>query len=236
MERSKTHSPVVSTFQTKRSHFSYSASTLLLGATLALGALLGSSNQTLGAGALPPNSHAFGNSTGEWLKSLIAGSWTIHGQTRGPSPWETRVDTTTGSGTLADPLIFSTTGTKFRKPGDPILDSPIASIVDAADPAQPDSYWGFGNYVTAEVILDGEMIMSEEDCLDYYVPPQIYSPALPNGATAVQGFFYMLHPLKPGVHTLFTRGIVRLPANNLVTGASEFGLEFVWTTTIIVAP
>jgi hypothetical protein len=234
MQKNKTQSPVISIPQATRSHFCYSASTLLLGATLALGALTVSSNQALGAGALPPNSHAFGNSAGEWLKSLTAGSWTIQGKTRVPSHLLNRVDTTTGSGTLADPLILSTTGTDFRKPGDPILVSPIAWLADSSDPIQPDSYWGFGNYTTAEVTLDGETIMSEEDCLDYYVPPQIYSPALPNGGTAVQGFFCMLHPLTPGVHTLFTRGIVRLPANP-VTLEPEFGLEFVWTTTIIVA-
>jgi hypothetical protein len=207
-----------------------------IGAILSLCALLSSARQAAGheATLLPPNSHAFGHSMEDWLKLLHVGGYTIQGKVS--TPWDLGTPTVTGSGTLADPLILAWSTEVTLKPGTAFLFSPISYAPAPPEVVQPDSYWGFGNYTTAEALLDGTMVMSEEDCLDYYLPPQEFNPPLDNSVYAVQGFMCASKPLSVGIHTLVTRGIVLLPPGNLVTGSSEFGLELRTTIKITVQP
>jgi hypothetical protein len=203
--------------------------------TLSAWALIFTSSQAAGDGAsvLPPNSNAFGKSMPEWLRAANVSPFTLEGHVL--LGFQTSVNNVTGSGTIADPLILWQSGEITLKPGTAFVSGPIQYSAIAPEPILPDDYWGFGNYTLGEVILDGQTVISEENCQDYYVPPQVFDPVLPSGVYEAQGFIFACKPLAIGVHTLHMRGTALLPAGNLLTGV-EFGIVFDVTVTITVAP
>ncbi len=218
------------------------ASAIVLGIALAAGALIVPSGHAQsangeGATALPPQSHAFGETAGAWLQDMIAGTEIVQGKPRLPWQIEDEKVSATGSGTFDDPVSISISGNVNRKPGQALLLFPAGYRTTTAYPyVVPDTYWGFGNYVTIEVVLDGKTVVSAEDCADYYVPPQYYDPPLADGTIEVQGFFCILPPLSVGVHTLLMHDVFMLPPGSVGVGPLGLGEDVVETLTLTVAP
>jgi hypothetical protein len=207
----------------------------LIGVTMAAWAFVATSSQAADSGSrvLPPNSNAFGKSLAEWLRASNVSPGQIEDHVL--LDFQRTTENVTGSGTIADPLVFWQTAKVTLKPGTAFVSGPIQYSATAPEPVIPDDYWGFGSYTFGEVVLDGRTVMSEEDCGDYYVSPQMFDPVLSSGVYEAQGFIFACKPLSVGAHALHMRGTVLLPAGNVFVG-SEFGAVFDLTVTITVAP
>ncbi len=237
-----TQSPFGSKPNSTKARLGLPAWAIMLGVTLAAGAFIVPSSRAQsangqGATALPPQSHAFGKTAGEWFQDVFVGTYIIQGKTHIPGQIQDEEVTATGSETFQDPLILRISGKVNRKAGEAYLFSPAGNAATTSYPyIAPDSYWGFGSYITTEVALDGKTVVSAEDCADYYVPPQYFDPPLADGTYAVQGFFFRFPPLSVGVHTLVMHNVFALPPNSVGTGPEGLGADVVETLTVTVAP
>ena len=225
-------------------------------ASVALGALCASllisphamAGNGRGADIFPPKAHPYGQSMAEWLADHTrwkAAGFPGDGQCGKVlflSPLTD--DQPAGSGTMADPLIFTAHGDITIKAGTPVLDVLIAWYAEfypdgTVDPLMPDEFWG--TYVTGEITLNGRTILDEVE--DYYVSPLnfrlplLYPEPTPWGSIGtafVQGVPIMLKPLPVGVHTYETVAYVLIPDGNGVT--PETAVIFRTSRTITVVP
>jgi hypothetical protein len=195
----------------------------------------------------PPTAYSHGKSPTEWLSLYFEYAY---GPTPPPNPlghvyFLTPGPTgdTTGTGTLADPLILPSHADVTIHAGTAMVIVPISwygeIYADHVDSVVPDSWWG--TLVTGSVTLDGSTVVQHLE--DYYVPVEEFNPPLiyaqPTsygslGIAFVQGTVLLCEPLSVGVHHLADTASVLLPADNGVL--PETGLRYLNSWTITVLP
>jgi hypothetical protein len=196
-----------------------------------------------------PKAHPHGKSMAGWLRDFAV--WRASGY---PAQEATSgkvfllkpllPDQPEGAGTISDPLKGDAHAHITIKAGTPVLDVLVAWFAEIhsdgqVDPNMPDSFWG--THITGEVTLNGKTITNQIE--DYYVPPQVFDPALiyPGASelgtianVAIQGSMIMLKPLPVGVHTYVSVTRVIIPDE---TGATDgTSIIFRMFRTIAVVP
>jgi len=156
-----------------------------------------------------PNSKAYGKTLAEWLKVYWEWWITTDGDMSQSKvgnvqlmPMPTNSDMTSGQGTPDDPLVFSGSVDITLPVGTPFVLAVVGRIYSPGSEAGPlDVY---GDYITAEVTLDGEPIV--EPLVEYLVGPTYFDEILIASDNSEYEFFdgvgFITTPLTPGVHVI----------------------------------
>ncbi len=223
-------------------------------ATLSAFGLAGTSSVALAGPAIaPPQSHPYGLSMAEWARAYQV--WAIapghlennvFGHVQFLSGVQTGVSfgPPTGSGTVADPFVFTGHADVTVHAGDSLLGDLMSWIGTlysdgSTDPVLPDAWWG--TYVTGQISLDGDTIVDNISefyaGLQYFDPPLLFPNEQANGGIGeafLQPTPFMLRPLSVGTHTLTAETSVLVPPGNSLQ--PETGLVFQYSLTITVVP
>ncbi len=195
----------------------------------------------------PPNSHAHGQSMGEWLLDYTR--WKGDGYPGSGQFGKVRFipqsfdDAPAGTGTPEDPLISETHESITIRAGTAIFDVPVAWYGEyypdgSVDPFVPDEFWG--SFITVHLKLNGKTITDQAE--DYYISPLMLNPPIPYseptewgslGNAYVQGVALMLKPLPPGVHTYEAYVSILVPGTDDMPGTGIISRS---TITVTVVP
>jgi hypothetical protein len=204
----------------------------------------------------PPHSTAFGKSLSEWLS--IYWRWRLNGS----DPAQSTVgrvkllpipdpEVVSGSGTPDDPLVLQGEIELTLPPGTPFVLPQFAWIGERYEgyPAVPDDLPIADDVLLAGVspnlTIDGKTVVSDENEVDYYVPPTAFDPmvsyAEPSSygsvaATFFQGCGFVSAPLTPGVHVIHLYEPYIIPAGAYEAIPDGFGVIYDNTWIITVAP
>lgn len=201
------------------------------------------------ASLFPPDAQPFGQSMGDWAKQWTA----LENQSSlpkvvGPVLLATcTTGSTTGSGTLDDPQVFTGQGNLTVAAGTALFTPLLGWTCDIytngnVDPVPPDSWWGTYWRLDEDVLLDGQTVITATNINKYFVPNQYYDPPLlyrkPTSAGAIgsqsgEGWWLMTQPLAVGVHTLSAASSWRFPANNGLYPEQGGGFRVTYIVTVI---